>query len=136
MHIICPKCFTQYNIPDNKISKERMLKCSKCSHKWHYKPPIVFAPVAEQQELKLNEKHFKKIDDRIQQHLTENLHNHQESFKNEILDDLHANLKQKNAELKQALIKNQSLASKLVMILLLNIIIFITLLGLYIYHFS
>ncbi len=136
MHIICPKCFTKYNIPDNKIAKEQVLKCCKCSHKWHYSPPVVFVPASERQELQLNEKHLKKIDDRVEHYLTENLSDYQETLKNEIVADLNANLAQKNTELKQALIKNQSLSSKLVMILLLNIIIFITLLILYIYHFS
>lgn len=138
MHVICPKCFTRYNIPDEDLSQDRVLKCSKCSHKWHYQPPVVFS--AQPQELKLSETHFKEIDDHIhhqfQKNFSKELEAYKEPLKKEISDHINTNLITENTALKQALTKNQSLASKLVMILFFNITVFIALLILYIYYFS
>jgi predicted Zn finger-like uncharacterized protein len=54
MYIACPKCDTKFVVTPEQIGKEgRKVKCSKCSHVWHYKladqlriEPIITQPIA------------------------------------------------------------------------------------------
>jgi predicted Zn finger-like uncharacterized protein len=54
MYIACPECDTKFVVTPEQIGKEgRKVKCSKCSHVWHYKladqlriEPIITQPIA------------------------------------------------------------------------------------------
>jgi len=47
MLISCPKCATNFSVPDKALQpKGRMLKCAKCAHKWFQSPEVTVPDMA------------------------------------------------------------------------------------------
>ena len=66
MIISCPECSSRFNIDQNLIPKDgRLLQCSNCMHKWHFKikknEEIIEEPIKSEEVIIKNKNQEKKI---------------------------------------------------------------------------
>ena len=54
MIIECNNCNKQFTVPSKLIPNEgRLLQCSSCNHKWHFKKEIQFKKIQKVEEKKI-----------------------------------------------------------------------------------
>ncbi|MGI4744723.1 MAG: MJ0042-type zinc finger domain-containing protein [Janthinobacterium lividum] len=49
MHVLCPSCAAQYDIPRSQMIRPRLLRCARCNTEWRMPPVVVqeAGPVAD-----------------------------------------------------------------------------------------